>query len=445
VKKPKLTKKYTLALETAQLHGIASGLNRESLYNALKHHFTWYPALKQWCSNDKYFREEWGILPAFQPADKEKAAEQGLYTLYELHKRAKTTNGGKPDAVIRWAGSIDRLFSLENTVDYLYKHPEHGTLPCYRYWDCIPEHLKTKTQIRKTDKKRRSKQQPKAVVDTEYEDGRYTRGGVYLLYDIRECLDKKPQTEAQKQAFQKMRETHTCPQCHRTAVSLSKNDLCSGCEQQAEQLRRAAIRKQQRRQAVCAWARKLIETGFIVLDTETTGLGSDARIVEICILDGQTGTPLINTLINPGMTIPSEASAIHNIYDKDVQDKPAFAEIQPQIENALTGKPCIIYNKAYDRPILREHGIDTTLYDFDCAMEAYARYYGDYSSYWNDFRWQSLTAAVCQCNLQISGETHRALGDCEATRALILYLAKQEPKEETTISTPKPIKQSIAV
>ncbi len=428
MKKPTLTKKYRLALETAQLHGISAELDRESLYAALKHHFTWYPALKQWLSNDKYFQKEWGLLPTFIPSKEgiEHAKEQGFYTINELHKRALSPNGNKPDAVIRWRGSIDQLYSIEKATTYTYKHPEYGALPCYRYWDHVPEYLKTKTQLRKTDKKRRPKQQPKAVVDTTWEDGRYARGGVYLLYDLRECLNKKPQTKTQKQAFQKVQEEHTCSQCHRTGVTLSKDRLCPGCEQRAKQHRQAIIRKQHRRQAVCEWARERVTHGFVVLDTETTGLGSDARIVEICILDGQTGTIFLDTLVNPGIPIPAEARAIHGIYDKDVQGKPVFAEIQPQIERALTRKPCIIYNEAYDCPILREHGIDITRSDFDCAMEAYARYYGEWSDYWKNFRWQGLAAAVHQCHLQLSGQAHRARGDCEATRALILYLAEQK-------------------
>ena len=42
----------------------------------------------------------------------------------------------------------------------------------------------------------------------------------------------------------------------------------------------------------------LIAAGCIVLDTETTGLGDDAEICEITILD-VTGAPILDTLVRP--------------------------------------------------------------------------------------------------------------------------------------------------
>ena len=64
-----------------------------------------------------------------------------------------------------------------------------------------------------------------------------------------------------------------------------------------------------------------------VFDLETTGLriGLD-RIVEIGIVkvfpDGHTEEMLRR--INPEMPIPSEASAVHHIYDADVALEPTF-------------------------------------------------------------------------------------------------------------------------
>ena len=71
-----------------------------------------------------------------------------------------------------------------------------------------------------------------------------------------------------------------------------------------------------------------------VLDLETTGrtVGVD-RIVEIGVLkvtpDGQESQ--LQTLVNPEVRIPREATAIHGIGDKDVEDKPTFKEVAPRV------------------------------------------------------------------------------------------------------------------
>jgi DNA polymerase III subunit epsilon len=77
-----------------------------------------------------------------------------------------------------------------------------------------------------------------------------------------------------------------------------------------------------------------------IIDLETTGLdiGID-RIVEIAILkvhpDG-TGSRYY-TRVNPQMTIPAEATAVHGISDKDAKDKPTFEQISPGVASFLDG------------------------------------------------------------------------------------------------------------
>ena len=69
---------------------------------------------------------------------------------------------------------------------------------------------------------------------------------------------------------------------------------------------------------------------LVFFDLETTGLnvGKD-KIVEISFIKVMPdGEEIERTeLINPGIHIPEECSAIHGITDQDVADKPTFAEI----------------------------------------------------------------------------------------------------------------------
>lgn len=64
-----------------------------------------------------------------------------------------------------------------------------------------------------------------------------------------------------------------------------------------------------------AWARGAISDPDVVfLDTETTGLGAQAEIVDIAAIDGH-GQILMDTLVRPTRSIPREASNIHGILD----------------------------------------------------------------------------------------------------------------------------------
>lgn len=96
-----------------------------------------------------------------------------------------------------------------------------------------------------------------------------------------------------------------------------------------------------------------------LLDTETTGLGRDDRIVEISIIPFDLSTMQMgkssSTFIDPKKRIPEEASRIHNIYDKDVAGKPTFDQIMPRLFPYLSSRLVVIHNSKFDmRMILNE-------------------------------------------------------------------------------------------
>lgn len=70
-----------------------------------------------------------------------------------------------------------------------------------------------------------------------------------------------------------------------------------------------------------------LDRPLAVLDLETTGINpATDRIVQICVLrsepDGRSD--LQTRLVNPGVPIPAEATAIHGITDADVAASPPF-------------------------------------------------------------------------------------------------------------------------
>jgi DNA polymerase-3 subunit epsilon len=93
-------------------------------------------------------------------------------------------------------------------------------------------------------------------------------------------------------------------------------------------------------------------------DLETTGTNVVAdRIVEIAIYkvmpDG-TSEEFIR-LVNPGIPIPAEVTAIHGIKDEDVSSAPTFAQLAPALERFLANCDLAGYNSnKFDVPMLIE-------------------------------------------------------------------------------------------
>ena len=184
------------------------------------------------------------------------------------------------------------------------------------------------------------------------------------------------------------------------------------------------------RQAAIETARTWVTRDFVILDTETTGLYSPARIVEISCIDRE-GNVLVDSLVNPGIPIPADASAIHGISDADVADRPSFSDLWPLVWDAVRSADCVlIYNASYDCRLLRQslEGHEAALAQAGqltcgCIMELYAQFYGQYSEYHGSYTWQKLVNAVGQCGLHMDGTAHRALADTRASLAVLKYLA----------------------
>ncbi len=97
------------------------------------------------------------------------------------------------------------------------------------------------------------------------------------------------------------------------------------------------------------------EIDVALLDVETTGRDASVdRVVELGIAVGRRGEIVAryNWLINPGMPIPAEVTAIHHITDEMVAGKPSFEAVASEIANALKGCVPAAYNALFDRAFL---------------------------------------------------------------------------------------------
>ena len=179
-------------------------------------------------------------------------------------------------------------------------------------------------------------------------------------------------------------------------------------------------------------ARRVLAEEPVYLDTETTGLGGDAEIVEIAVVDHR-GKPLVDTLIRPRGPIPPDATAVHGISDTDVAGAPAFTEVLPHLLDVLSNKHVAIYNAEHDLRLLRQSQPASAWVDFGriaaattCVMETYARFYGDFHEYHRTFTWQSLDNAAVQCGLSWESQAHRAMSDAMMARKVLQYMAARK-------------------
>ncbi len=97
---------------------------------------------------------------------------------------------------------------------------------------------------------------------------------------------------------------------------------------------------------------------LVFFDLETTGtdIASD-RVVQIAALklhpDGSEDLHML--LINPGIPIPPEATAVHRITDSDVAGKPAFSDIASSLCGFFSGCDIAGFNSnRFDLPLLVE-------------------------------------------------------------------------------------------
>lgn len=123
---------------------------------------------------------------------------------------------------------------------------------------------------------------------------------------------------------------------------------------------------------------RLINGRFVLVDTESTGVGRDAQAIEIGIL-GDCGAPLLEMVRRPTVPIHPEASRVHGFTEADLADvEPWSQEDLMQVQGQLTGIGgwVVGYNAAFDRRILiqtfRAAGLETAWIDTDvdwlCAM-----------------------------------------------------------------------------
>lgn len=152
----------------------------------------------------------------------------------------------------------------------------------------------------------------------------------------------------------------------------------------------------------------------VFFDLETTGTNLFAdRIVEIAAIkilpDGTREEK--HRLLNPGMHIPEEASAVHHITDDDVKDMPTFRQVAKGLMAFLEGCDLIGYNiTKFDVPMLERE-----FRDCDVPFSLDGRRIIDAFTIFRRMEPRDLTAAYkFFCGKKLEG-AHGAFADTQAT------------------------------
>jgi DNA polymerase-3 subunit epsilon len=132
-------------------------------------------------------------------------------------------------------------------------------------------------------------------------------------------------------------------------------------------------------------------------------------------------------LVNPGVPIPAEASAIHGIYDEDVKDAPTFEELSGKLFKFLYDCDLAGFNSnKFDVPILAEEFLRCGI---DFSIEG--RNLIDVQNIFHLMEQRTLKAGYkFYCNKDLEN-AHEAMADVEATHEV--FLAQLEKYAGTEI------------
>lgn len=182
---------------------------------------------------------------------------------------------------------------------------------------------------------------------------------------------------------------------------------------------RAPLGRGSDRRSAAEWAAKRLEQeDFVILDTETSGLGPEDEVIEIGVL-APDGLVLLDVALKPVMLIDEEAAAVHHLTRERLFRATTFPAVWNALVEILAGQVVIVYNAAFDQRMLaqtcRRYGLEeiVSAREWSCAMHHYAAFVGDWNQRRQSYRWPKL-----------QGGDHSAIGDCRATLRVLQEMAR---------------------
>jgi DNA polymerase-3 subunit epsilon len=153
-------------------------------------------------------------------------------------------------------------------------------------------------------------------------------------------------------------------------------------------------------------------TTFSIIDTETTGMRPGfSRVIDIGIIRVENGKVVrrYETLLNPGIPIPSMITRFNGLSDEAVAGAPTFDEVALEVKELLDGAVFVAHNASFDYGFMKAEfarlGMSfeaETLCSVQLSRTLYPRE-----------RSHSLDSIIARHSIECSAR-HRAMPDAEA-------------------------------
>ncbi len=169
-----------------------------------------------------------------------------------------------------------------------------------------------------------------------------------------------------------------------------------------------------------------LERALCVFDLEATGVDTaQDRIVDICVLraepDGRE--TVFSSLVDPGVPIPPEATAIHKITDAMVRGQPTIKDLAPRLLELFEGADISGFNAVkYDVPLLTIE-LKRAGYDWPLAGKRFA---DSFTIFARKERRDLTSAYKYYCGKDLTG-AHRAEADVRASLEVLCAQVERYP------------------
>lgn len=175
---------------------------------------------------------------------------------------------------------------------------------------------------------------------------------------------------------------------------------------------------------------------WLCIDTETTGVDPIRdRVVELAAVQFRGGEVQrrMGMLIQPGVPIPEEATAVHGIRDEDVAGSPTLAQVQERfLAHVRAAEVLVGYNWPFDAAFLEAamgEGWREAIEGKPVIDALVVVRFDQVGRYWKGAGRHKLESAARQLGVEWEGRAHRASADCVVTCRVLWKLREHLPSD----------------